>query len=74
MLADGGDCLADLSALRDQPSLFGEVASDATAWRALAALADGRLPAVRKARATTRSVSGSWPGRRGGSSSTSTPR
>jgi len=54
MLADGGDCLADLSALRDQPSLFGEVASDATAWRALAALADGRLPAVRKARATTR--------------------
>lgn len=54
MLVDGGDCLADLSALRDQPSLFGEVASDATAWRALAALADGRLPAVRKARATAR--------------------
>ena len=31
MVADGGDCLADLSALRDQPALFGEVASDATA-------------------------------------------
>jgi len=23
LLADGGDCLADLRALRDQPSLFG---------------------------------------------------
>ena len=54
MLADGGDCLADLSALRDQPSLFGEVASDATAWRALAALADGRLAVVRQARAKAR--------------------
>jgi hypothetical protein len=31
MLADGGDCLADLGALRDQGVLFGEVASDATA-------------------------------------------
>ena len=38
MLADGGDCLADLRALRDQPSLFGDVASDATAWRAVASL------------------------------------
>src|SRR3970282_1830729 len=31
MLADGGDCLADLRSLRDQETLFGEVASDATA-------------------------------------------
>jgi Transposase DDE domain group 1 len=54
MLADGGDCLADLSALRDQPTLFGDVPSDATAWRALAALAEGRLEAVRKARAQAR--------------------
>lgn len=54
MLADGGDCLADLSALRDQPTLFGDVASDATAWRALAALDEGRLAAVRAARATAR--------------------
>jgi hypothetical protein len=28
MLADGGDCLADLGAQRDQPDLFGGVASD----------------------------------------------
>ncbi len=54
MLADGGDCLADLSALRDQPSSFGDVCSDATAWRALAALDGERLAAVRKARARAR--------------------
>lgn len=53
-LADGGDCLADLSALRDQPSLFGDVPSDATAWRALAALDGERLAAVRRARAAAR--------------------
>jgi hypothetical protein len=54
MLADGGDCLADLSALRDQSALFGDVASDATAWRALAALDGERLGAVRRARAAAR--------------------
>jgi hypothetical protein len=53
-LADGGDCLADLRALRDQPSLLGEVASDATAWRALAALDEQRLERVRMARARAR--------------------
>ena len=30
-LADGGDCLSDLRVLRDQPPLFGAVASDSTA-------------------------------------------
>ena len=54
MLADGGDCLADLRALRDQPSLFGDVASDATAWRALASLDPERVAAVRRARAAAR--------------------
>jgi hypothetical protein len=54
MLADGGDCLADLRGLRDQHVLFGEIPSDATAWRALAALDGDRLAAVRKARATAR--------------------
>jgi hypothetical protein len=33
MLADGGDCLSDLAALREQPELFGPVASTPTAWR-----------------------------------------
>jgi hypothetical protein len=54
MLADGGDCLADLCALRDQPRLFGDVPSDATAWRALAALDGERVWAVRQARAAAR--------------------
>jgi hypothetical protein len=33
MLADGGDCLADLGALGDQEPLFGGVASASTAFR-----------------------------------------
>ena len=33
MLADGGDCLTDPGALRDQEVLFGPVASDTTAIR-----------------------------------------
>jgi len=53
-LADGGDCLSDLRCLRDQESLFGEVASDATAWRAIAALEGTRLEQVRAARARAR--------------------
>jgi hypothetical protein len=40
--------------LRDQPSLLGEVASDATAWRTLAALEEARLGALRRARASAR--------------------
>ncbi len=34
-LADGGDCLADLAALRDQAELFGPVASHPTSYRFL---------------------------------------
>jgi len=33
MLADGGDCLADLAAMRDQAPLFGQVASASTSRR-----------------------------------------
>jgi len=54
VLADGGDCLADLRALRDQETLFGSVASDATAWRTLAALDERCLLAIRRARAEAR--------------------
>jgi len=35
MLADGGDCLADLQAVRDQEPLFGDVASGSTAFRVI---------------------------------------
>jgi len=56
MLASGGEHLCDLAAVRDQESLFGTVASDATAWRAVAAI--GRNPelmgALRIARRTAR--------------------
>jgi Transposase DDE domain group 1 len=56
MLADGGDCLADLRAVRDQQVLFGPVASDATAFRVIDAIAadPGLLEALRAARARAR--------------------
>ena len=54
MLADGGDCLSDLGALRDQGVLFGEVASDATAYRCLERLDEGMLARVRGARGAAR--------------------
>ena len=55
MLCDGGDCLADLGALRDQEGLFGRVASDATAWRVIDSLDEDHLVAVRRARREARS-------------------
>ena len=56
MLADGGDCLADLRAVRDQQPLFGPVASDATAFRVIDAIArdPALLAAMRAARARAR--------------------
>jgi CHAD domain-containing protein len=54
MLADGGDCLTDLGALRDQGVLFGEVASDATAYRCLERLDEGMLARLREARSAAR--------------------
>src|SRR4051794_26550052 len=35
MLADGGECVTDLGAMRDQQALFGPVASDSTAFRVI---------------------------------------
>jgi hypothetical protein len=57
MLADGGDCLSDLVVLRDQPGLFGPVASTPTAWRVVERLAQGgerSLAGLRLARAQAR--------------------
>jgi hypothetical protein len=55
MLADGGDALCDLRRLRDQPALFGLVASDATAGRVIDGMAEhGLLGALRRARAHAR--------------------
>lgn len=56
MLADGGDCLSDLRAVRDQEPLFGPVASDSTAFRLIDRIASdpGLLDAIRAARAAAR--------------------
>jgi len=53
-LADGGDCLADLAALRDQAALFGPVASHPTAYRVLDRVGTVQLAALRTARADAR--------------------
>jgi hypothetical protein len=56
MLADGGDCLSDLAVLRDQPELFGPVASTPTAWRVIERTAKdpSGLARLRAARAHAR--------------------
>ena len=54
MLADGGEAISDLAVLRDQPNLFGEVASLATAWRSLEAIDDDVLARIAAARAAAR--------------------
>src|SRR3954469_7753996 len=56
MLSDGGDCLSDLRVVRDQQSLFGPVASDATAFRVVDAIAadPDLIAALRAARARAR--------------------
>ena len=53
-IADGGDALRHLRTLRDQPRLFGLVASDPTAWRVVDKVDAARLEALRAARATAR--------------------
>lgn len=53
-LANGGDCIADLAALRGQATLFGDVAPDLTAWRAVRNTAPKCLAGIKAARATTR--------------------
>jgi hypothetical protein len=54
MIADGGDAISDLAVLRDQPDLFGEVASTPTAWRALEAVDGEALERIAAARAEAR--------------------
>jgi hypothetical protein len=54
MIADGGDTFSDLAVLRDQPDLFGQVASTPTAWRALEAVDEGALERIAAARAAAR--------------------
>ena len=60
MLADGGECVSDLGGVREQDALFGEVASDSTAFRMVKriALTPGMLDALRAAHAQARA--GFW--------------
>jgi hypothetical protein len=53
-LADGGDCLTDLSAMRDQPDLFGQVASTPTAYRVIESIGPEELEKLREARRLAR--------------------
>ena len=58
-LATGGDCLADVAALRAEPGVFGPVASDPTVSRtvdALAADAPAAVKAIKAARAQARAT------------------
>jgi hypothetical protein len=56
MLVDGGECVSDLGAVREQEALFGAVASDSTAFRMVDRIAStpGLLDAVRAAHGRAR--------------------
>jgi hypothetical protein len=56
MLVDGGETIADLAVLRDQPGVFGRVASDPTAWRVLSDVDAAALARLREARAQAREL------------------
>jgi hypothetical protein len=53
-LADGGDCLSDIAVLRNQPDLFGSVASDPTVWRVIDSIHADGLRNIARARAAAR--------------------
>jgi hypothetical protein len=55
-IADGARSISDLASLRDQRSLFGPVASTATAWRALDRVSDAHLVRLRAGRAAARAA------------------
>ena len=55
MVADGGECVSDLGAVRDQQALFGPVASDSTAFRVVDRVASEQLlQGLREAHARAR--------------------
>ncbi len=53
-IADGAETISDLATLRDQPELFGAVASHPTVWRTLAAVDEVVLERIKTARAQAR--------------------
>ncbi len=55
-IADGADSISDLKSLRDQPVLFGPVASTSTAWRVLDRVSEAHLSKLRAGRAQARAA------------------
>ena len=53
-IAGGAETISDLATLRDQPVLFGSVASHPTVWRTLAAVDEAALERIKTARAHAR--------------------
>lgn len=53
-IADGATTISEIDTLRHQEELFGPVASDSTAWRALAGCGPVALARIGRARARTR--------------------
>ena len=53
-IIDGADSISDLRSLRQQPGLFGPVASTPTAWRVLDRVSQAHLPLLRAGRAKAR--------------------
>jgi hypothetical protein len=54
IIADGGRLLSDLSVLRNQPELYGSIASDPTLWRTLSGIDERCRDRLAWARAKTR--------------------
>jgi hypothetical protein len=55
-IADGATSICGLKALRDQPALFGPVASEPTAWRVLDKVSEQHLVLLRAGRAKARAA------------------
>lgn len=55
-IADGADSISDLKVLRDNPDIFGPVASTPTAWRGLDRVDAAHLPRLRAGRAAARAA------------------
>ena len=53
-IAGGGETISELAVLRNQPALFGQVASTPTAWRTLEAVDAAALERIADARAAAR--------------------
>jgi hypothetical protein len=53
-IAGGAETISDLATMRDQPDLFGPVASHATVWRTLDAVDEAALERIKTARADAR--------------------